>query len=211
MAAVVLFEHQWGWHHLFNLSLYLIVWFFCTTSCSSCSKNQYSWLCALVFALHPTHIESVAWLANHKDVLSLFFVLLSVQVFLKHPKGILLSAPLGLLAYWSKNTAILLPPLLFALSFITQKSKPKSINGGLSGSPWQCSLVWDCLITFNVGSKVSMFADQRADSIGECFPSQHKCGLPILKCSFGQMIWHCIMLSPNQHQSMILQQQLAQP
>ncbi len=35
-----------------------------------------SWLVALFFALHPLHIESVAWIAERKDVLSTFFLML---------------------------------------------------------------------------------------------------------------------------------------
>lgn len=35
-----------------------------------------SWIVALLFALHPLHIESVAWIAERKDVLSTFFLML---------------------------------------------------------------------------------------------------------------------------------------
>ena len=40
------------------------------------------WRCAIVaalFAWHPLHVESVAWVAERKDLLSLFFLLLSLS------------------------------------------------------------------------------------------------------------------------------------
>ena len=40
-------------------------------------------LTALLFALHPSHVESVAWVSSRKDVLSMAFVLLSLYAYLR--------------------------------------------------------------------------------------------------------------------------------
>lgn len=42
-----------------------------------------AWLAAIVFALHPINVESVAWITERKNVLSLFFYLLSFTCFVK--------------------------------------------------------------------------------------------------------------------------------
>jgi protein O-mannosyl-transferase len=39
---------------------------------------------AALFALHPLHVESVAWISERKDVLSTFFVLLSLWAYVAH-------------------------------------------------------------------------------------------------------------------------------
>ena len=83
------------------------------------------WECAIVaalFAIHPQHVESVAWISSRKDVLSTLLWLLTMWAYLsyvKHPKisryilvAILLS--LGLLA---KTMLITLPFVLLLLDW----------------------------------------------------------------------------------------------
>ena len=44
---------------------------------------------AALFALHPLHVESVAWVAERKDVLSTFFWMLTMGAYIRyveHPR-----------------------------------------------------------------------------------------------------------------------------
>src|SRR5439155_3693264 len=43
---------------------------------------------AALFALHPLHVESVAWIAERKDVLSTFFGLLSLWAYLRYTEKV---------------------------------------------------------------------------------------------------------------------------
>ena len=44
-------------------------------------------LVAALFALHPLHVESVAWIAERKDVLSAFFFMLTLWAYARHAEG----------------------------------------------------------------------------------------------------------------------------
>ncbi len=77
---------------------------------------------AALFALHPLHVESVAWVAERKDVLSTFFWLLTMGLYLryvKRPRGgryilVLVSFSLGLMA---KPMLVSLPFVLLLLDY----------------------------------------------------------------------------------------------
>jgi Flp pilus assembly protein TadD len=77
---------------------------------------------AAAFALHPLHVESVAWVAERKDVLSTFFWLLTIIAYVRYTKKltvpsyllILLMFCLGLL---SKPMVVTLPFVLLLLDY----------------------------------------------------------------------------------------------
>ncbi|MGP0628734.1 hypothetical protein ACTRW9_03415 [Nitrospina sp. 32_T5] len=44
-------------------------------------RHDLAWVTGLLFAVHPVHVESVAWATSRKDTLSLFLALLSMLVY----------------------------------------------------------------------------------------------------------------------------------
>ncbi len=80
---------------------------------------------AALFAWHPLHVESVAWIAERKDVLSTFFFLLTLMAYAsyvrKTEKGATVSYLLSLLffvlALMSKPMVVTLPLVLLLLDY----------------------------------------------------------------------------------------------
>lgn len=98
-----------------------------------------AFLTALFFAAHPIHTESVTWIKNRSDLLSLLFFLLSFLLFIRYRlrkeiKTRILSYSLALfcfiLALFSKEMALSLPLVLvlYALCFLPKKEYSKTIT-----------------------------------------------------------------------------------
>ncbi|MEI6681689.1 MAG: tetratricopeptide repeat protein [Bacteroidota bacterium] len=77
---------------------------------------------SMLFAIHPMHVESVAWIAERKDVLYTFFFLLALIVYLKYLEKpgwfkLLLTLLLFLLSLLSKPAAVVFPLILLAIDY----------------------------------------------------------------------------------------------
>jgi tetratricopeptide (TPR) repeat protein len=77
---------------------------------------------AALFALHPLHVESVAWIAERKDVLSAFFWLLTIGAYYRYAKQPSLGKYLWVLIFFilglmSKPMVVTLPFILFLLDY----------------------------------------------------------------------------------------------
>ncbi len=75
---------------------------------------------AMLFALHPTRAESVAWASERKDVLSVFFIMLSLRAYIEYAntgsrRMYLACALLFALGLMSKPMLVSLPLLLLLL------------------------------------------------------------------------------------------------
>ena len=121
MADVELFGLDAGWHHLTNLWLHLLttalLFRLFTRMTGSIGASAFV---AAMFAVHPLHVESVAWVAERKDVLSgLFWVLTlgAYVAFTRRPhrlRYLWLVVCFGL-ALLSKPMAVTLPFVLLLL------------------------------------------------------------------------------------------------
>ncbi|MGD0078712.1 MAG: O-GlcNAc transferase, partial [Sedimentisphaerales bacterium] len=104
----------------------------------------WAWFAAAVFALHPVNVESVAWITERKNVLMLFFSLLSVLCWVEFVfggksgrKAILLYAGSLLfcaLALFSKATACTLPAALVLILWL--KRSPVTVKRWLQIAPY---------------------------------------------------------------------------
>jgi hypothetical protein len=114
-----------AWSYLlFNLLLHVIntVLVFIFIYRISGQKIIVAFLTALIFGIHPLHVESVAWISERKDVLyTLFFILSLMQYwrFLTSGKVIALweCFLFFVLSLLSKPAAIVLPLVLFLVDY----------------------------------------------------------------------------------------------
>jgi tetratricopeptide (TPR) repeat protein len=81
-----------------------------------------SLMVAALFAVHPLNVESVAWAAERKNVLSMLFFLLAIWAYCRYVRGPSVARYLGVaglfaLALMSKPQVIILPFVLLLLDF----------------------------------------------------------------------------------------------
>ena len=141
MLDCQLFGPDPHWHHRVNLLLHVAtaVALFRVirhmTGSEGCSA-----FAAIVFALHPQHVESVAWVSERKDVLSGLFCVLTLASYAwyAHHRGwaryalTLLLFALGLL---SKPTVVTLPCVMLLLDFWPLRRTPLLRDELLPGEP----------------------------------------------------------------------------
>jgi tetratricopeptide (TPR) repeat protein len=123
MLDIQLFGQRSGGHHLTNVLLHvastvLLFGFLRRTT----GARWASALVALVFAVHPLRVESVAWVAERKDVLSAFFWMLTLWCYSHYVRRPGLSRYLLLLASFSlglmaKSMLVTLPFVLLLLDW----------------------------------------------------------------------------------------------
>lgn len=114
-------DEAWG-HHLTNLVIHIVNAMLLLVVLQRMTGNLWpSALAAALFAWHPLHVESVAWVAERKDVLSTFFWFLAMGFYTSYARGsrwwylgVLICAVLGLL---SKPMVVTLPFTLLLLDY----------------------------------------------------------------------------------------------
>ncbi|HEV2691347.1 MAG TPA: tetratricopeptide repeat protein [Verrucomicrobiae bacterium] len=127
-------------------------------------------LVAALFALHPLHVESVAWVAERKDVLSAFFGFISIWAYARYARERPASSRSGPLAYlaallffalglMSKPMLVTLPCVLLLLD--CWPLERLHLAGGKSGLarlvlekvPFLFLSLLSCVVTFLVQQK----------------------------------------------------------
>src|SRR6516165_299234 len=124
---VVMIDHATGYHGvniLLQIANALLVW-----RLLKCLNIPGAWLAGLLFGIHPIHVASVAWISELKNLLAMFFALLSVLCFLKlddqrlRNSAMVYAASLFffLLALLSKTQVVFLPFVLLLCAWWQNK------------------------------------------------------------------------------------------
>ena len=157
--------NAWG-HHLTNLILHAATSIGLFLVLRSMTGELWpSAVVATVFAVHPQHVESVAWIAERRDVLSGLFFVLTLAAYLGFVRQgctisrYLLVALVFTLGLMSKATLVTVPPLLLLLDYwplgrwgwatVTAGSAERKSFWGLAVEklPLLALSVGDCVLT----------------------------------------------------------------
>jgi protein O-mannosyl-transferase len=110
--------------HLVNVVLHLLnTWLVFILAERLSGKKVTALVVSVLFAVHPMHVESVAWISERKDVLYTLFYLLSLLAYLRYirsglqAKHYIACLLLFLASLFSKSAAVTLPVLLIAIDF----------------------------------------------------------------------------------------------
>jgi tetratricopeptide (TPR) repeat protein len=106
-----------GGHHLVNLLLHIINTLLLFVVLARATGRQWpSAFVAALFALHPLHVESVAWVSERKDVLSGLFWMLTMLAYVRYVQKP--SAGMYLLALLMFALGLMAKPMLVTLPFV---------------------------------------------------------------------------------------------
>ena len=136
-----------------------------------------SFAVGVLFAIHPIHVESVAWLAERKDVLSLFFGLLTVWSYIRFTEKPALTTYVPVVVFFAlglmtKPILVTLPFILLLLDFWPLNRHLKSISASDVARPvettrWKELLLekTPLLILSLVSCIVTIYAQSRWGSV----------------------------------------------
>ncbi len=158
-----LFGIQPLFFHLTNILLH------CANVClvyklfSTFNGYKPAFIAALIFAVHPVHVESVVWISERKDVLYLFFFLSSYLLLISHFQSgknrfLLASALLYCCSLLSKSAAVVFP-LIVTLTHLYLKP--------LTNTKKFLQKIWIFFLIAAVGIAIQVFNDDLSDVIGK--------------------------------------------
>lgn len=126
---------------------------------------------AALFGVHPMHVESVAWVAERKDVLYSAFYLLALIAYVKYLRSSSLAyAGLTFVAFvlscLSKPMAVTLPVLLLCIDYLERRAW--TVRVVVEKLPFFAVSLWFGLLTLDVQASTTVgLVDTTTYSLGE--------------------------------------------
>jgi protein O-mannosyl-transferase len=198
MLDVELFGMDAGRHHAMSAVLHAVNAMLLFLLLDSMTRRPWaSAFVAALFAVHPLHVESVAWIAERKDVLSTLFWLLTTLAYVRHvrePKRARYAAVLALFALglMSKPMLVTLPFTLLLLDWWPLKRLEAA------SAPWRrwIPLVvekWPLFLLAAASSVMTVIAQRQGGAVTtlETIPLAARAGNAALSCLnyLRQMLW----------------------
>ncbi len=127
---------------------------------------------AAFFALHPLHVESVAWIAERKDVLSAFFWMLTLYLYAYYAENPSVKKYLPVLlafvcALMSKPMVVTLPVVMMLLDYWPLKRFQSSKNNAWL---WQLKEKWPLFALSAVTIMIIFYTPGEKETLLKAFP-----------------------------------------
>jgi len=145
-----------GLHHLVNLAIHIANTLLLFIIFNRMTRKFWpSAFIAALFAIHPLHVESVAWVAERKDVLSTLFWLLTMWAYAEYvrkPKvtKYLLTFSFFALGLMTKPMLVTLPVVLLILDYWPLQRTKQFKRVALEKLPFFILSAVSCVVTFLV-------------------------------------------------------------
>jgi len=176
MLDTEIFGVRPGGYHLTNVLLHALntglVFVFLAGATQKPARSAFV---AALFALHPLHVESVAWIAERKDVLSTTFGLLSLLAYVRYATGgrrwqLVAAFVLFVCSLMSKSTLVTLPCLFLLLDYwplrrllLTERFNPSTTV--TRRRLWLVAEKLPFLAVSAVFSAIAVISQARADAV----------------------------------------------
>ena len=148
-----------GWHHFTNVLLHTIAVILLFLALRGMTGALWrSAFVAAVFAIHPLRVESVAWIAERKDVLSGVFFMLTLLAYAHYVR--LPSLGRYLLVAFVFACGLMSKPMLVTLPFVLLLLDYWPLDR-IRGQLWTRVLEKTPLIALSVGSSLATFVAQK--------------------------------------------------
>lgn len=159
-------------YHFTDLLLHLIAIILFYRFVQVLTKDRMSaFFASAIFAIHPIQVETVAWVSARSTTFSIIFLLLTLTMYVRYLRGaefkmILLTFAFFLLACFSKQSAIVLPVLLFVIDFF--ENRKLSTRTILEKIPFLAVSILFVWLTFHFRKEDTSIAQlQDAYSVGQ--------------------------------------------
>ncbi|MBZ5664312.1 MAG: tetratricopeptide repeat protein [Acidobacteriia bacterium] len=149
-------ENPAGWHGASVLCHVAATYLVFRVAQQLARDRTIAFVAALFFGLHPAHVENVAWISGVTDPLMASCALGSCSAFLSFRESrkasqFVLSLGLFALALLSKETAIVLPLLIVALSLIRPQDRTQDQASGKSKTAAREAAPYALLVLIYIG------------------------------------------------------------
>ncbi len=189
-------------HHLISLCLHIGAVIFLFLFLNKTTNNLWpSAFAAVLFALHPLRVESVAWAAERKDVLSMFFGMACIYAYAFYAVNsklsrYLLCLILFVLALMSKPMLVTVPFVLMLLDYWPLKRWQKAIDEPGKGFNSTDRLIWEkvpFVLLAIVSSIITLWAQNKGGALASVerlhFPERGTNAIISYVAYLGQIFW----------------------